>query len=193
MTRFFPRTSINWQLEEPAAIRRFSLWIVPMALVTGIVIRGVRASMLTNLDQSLTSLGFYYGLTGLLYLSSLTAHVGNYPLRKWLWRVPAFALIEAAAESLASAALISAGREPMGTAMATWSDWSTLAFGGLWYRLIVAIGYGLLLAGIVLLVRTTFLEKEQVEVMEVEGDRETGELRRESIEQVSGAFHRVTK
>jgi hypothetical protein len=191
MTNFFPRTSINWHVEEPAAMRRFSLWIVPMALVTGVVVRGSRAGMLGALDTSWTSLGLYYGLTGLLYLSALTAHVGNYPLRQWLWRVPAFAVLESAAEAGASALLIWLGREPIGAAMATWSDWSGLAMGGFQYRLAAAVVFSALLAGIVAVVRKA-LPEEDVEAMDAEGDRETAEFRRESLEQAT-PLERVLK
>ena len=192
MTSFFPRTTIHWHLEEPAALRRFSLWIVPMAVLTGFVVRGVRAAMLANLDTSWTALGFYYGLTALLFFSALTAHVGNYPLRQWLWRVPVFASVEAATEAVASAGLIRLGREPFGTSMATWSDWSTLAWGGFAYRLLAAVVFAGLMAAIVMAVRATLLEADEVRAMEAEGDRETGQLRRESLE-MAGPIERVIK
>lgn len=192
MTSFFPRTTIQWHLEEPAALRRFSLWIVPMAVLTGLVVRGVRAAMLANLDTSWTSLGLYYGLTALLFFSALTAHVGNYPLRQWLWRVPVFAAVESAAEAAASAFLIWLGREPFGTTMATWGDWSTLAWGGLAYRLLAAAIFGGIMAAIIVAVRATLLKADEVQAMEAEGDRETGQLRRESLE-MAGPIERVIK
>ena len=43
MTTFFPRQSVEWHLEEPAAFRRLSLSLVEMALATGIVLRLLRA------------------------------------------------------------------------------------------------------------------------------------------------------
>lgn len=192
MTRFFPRTTIQWHLEEPAALRRFSLWIVPMAVLTGLVVRGVRATLLANLDTSWTSLGLYYGLTALLFFAALTAHVGNYPLRQWWWRVPVFAAVESAAEAAASAGLIWLGREPFGTAMATWGDWSTLAWGGFAYRLLAAVLFGGIMAAIILAVRTTLLAAEERQAMDAEGDRETGQLRRESLE-MAGPIERVIK
>lgn len=192
MTSFFPRQSIQWHLEEPAAMRRFSLWVVPMAVLTGLVVRGVRAALLANLDTSWWALGFYYGLTSLLFFSALTAHLANYPLRQWLWRVPVFAAVESAAEAAASALLIWLGREPFGTAMATWGDWSTLAWGGLAYRLLAAVVFGGLMAAIVAAVRTTLLKADEVQAMEAEGDRETGQLRRESLE-MAGPIERVIK
>jgi hypothetical protein len=192
MTSFFPRTTVQWHLEEPAALRRFSLWIVPMAVLTGLVVRGVRAALLANLDTSWASLGFYYGLTAMLFFSALTAHVGNYPLRQWLWRVPVFAAVESAAEAAASALLIWVGREPFGTTMATWGDWSTLAWGGLAYRLLAGVIFGGIMAAIVVAVRATVLKADEVQEMDAEGDRETGELRRESRE-MAGPIERVIK
>jgi hypothetical protein len=162
-----------------------------MALVTGVIVRGVRAGMLGAMDTSWTSLGLYYGLTGVLYLSALTAHVGNYPLRQWAWRVPAFAVLESAAEAAASAGLIWLGREPIGASLAGWSDWSGLAWGGLQYRLAAAVVFGGILAAIVAVVRRA-LPEQAVEAMDMEGDRETAEFRRESLEQAS-PIERVLK
>lgn len=185
MSSYFPRKTIAWHLEEPPFLRRLSLWIVPMALLTGVVVRSVRAGLLVNLDTSWAALGFYYGLTGTLYLSALTAHLANYTTRQWLWRVPVFAAVEAAAEAAMSAGFIALGREPMGTARATWSDWSSLAWGGFWYRLILAVVFGAVLAVIITVVQRALLRREVVEAMESEADAETGELRRKSIEMAS--------
>lgn len=43
MPSFFPQTTIEWHVEEPAAFRRLSLSLAEMALITGIVIRLLRA------------------------------------------------------------------------------------------------------------------------------------------------------
>ena len=43
MSSFFPRNTVEWRLEEPAAFRRLSLSLVEMALLAGIVLRVLRA------------------------------------------------------------------------------------------------------------------------------------------------------
>jgi hypothetical protein len=176
MAEFFPRKSIRWQLEEPGALRRFSLKLVPMALVTGIVLRLFRAALLGSLTPSWGALGAYYGVAGAVFVAAMTAHVGNFPLRQWLWRVPAFAVAEVAVESLVSLGLIALGREPFGTVRATMADWWDLTLSGFWYRMGLALVFGALLAGIVQGVRYVLLKREEREAMDVEGDRETGAL-----------------
>lgn len=192
MTTFFPRHTVNWRLEEPPALRRLSLWVVPMALPLGVALRLLRAALLGSVEQSWGALGLYYGVTGVLYLSLLAAHLANYPVRHWLWRVPAFAAVEALAEAATSAALIALGREPLGTVRATWADWPTLAIGGFWYRAAAAAVFSLLLAAIVTAVRVTLLKREDAAAMDEEANRETGALRRASIEG-AGPIERVLK
>lgn len=192
MTTFFPRHTVNWRLEEPPALRRLSLWFVPMGLLVGVTLRLLRAALLGSLGQSWGALGFYYGVTGLVFLAALAVHLANYPLRQWLWRVPAFVAVEALAEATTSAGLIAMGREPLGTMTATWADWPSLAIGGLWYRGAAAVLFSLVLAAVVAAVRLTVLRREEAAAMEDEANRETGAFRRVSIEG-AGPIERVLK
>src|SRR5918993_4349283 len=48
MTPYFPHTTVEWKIEEPAAFRRFSMVIWEMALVTGVLFRLYRALAMTT-------------------------------------------------------------------------------------------------------------------------------------------------
>ena len=130
MSPFFPHTTVEWKIEEPPAFRRFSMVIWEMALVTGVLFRLYRALAMTAgpADNWL-----YFGgafVLGLLFvLGMATLHLGNFPLKHWLWRAPAFGALEAAAESLTSLALIFAHREPIGSERAHPHEWVEIAAG----------------------------------------------------------------
>jgi hypothetical protein len=91
---------------------------------------------------------------GLLFLLFMTtAHLANFPIQKWVWRAPVFALIECVGEMVTSLLLIWIGREPMGSTRAEFHDWASLAIGTLATRAIIILVWSLLLAGIVQIVR----------------------------------------
>jgi hypothetical protein len=48
MATFFPQHTVEWRLEEPRAFRRLSLSLIEMALLTGIVLRLLRALTFTH-------------------------------------------------------------------------------------------------------------------------------------------------
>ncbi len=183
MTGFFPRKTVNWHLEEPHAARWLSIWLVPMAVASGVLLRLVRAVLLGSLAPSWAAIGAYYAITGAIFFTAMTVHLGNYTVRQWLWRVPAFAAVESAAEAAVSLLLIAVWREPMGSTYAHYHDWWPLALSGLWYRELAAIVYAGLLAAVVQFVRYVMLPRDEREQMDAEGDRETAEVRRESVEQ----------
>jgi hypothetical protein len=162
MAPYFPRHTVEWKIEEPPAFRRFSMSIAEMALVTGVLLRLYRALVLT---AGPTSSWIYFAVTfaigWLFILGMATLHLGNYPLHRWLWRAPAFALIEAAAESLTSFALILAHREPIGSERAHLHDWVELAANTFFWRLIGIGAFALLLAGVVQFVRYMLLRRDR--------------------------------
>jgi hypothetical protein len=182
MPAFFPRTSVQWTVEEPHAARWLSIWLVPMALMSGTLVRGVRALMLGHLSASWWGVSLYYGLTGIIFFAALTAHVANFPVGRWLWRVPAFTLVNCVAESAVSLALIQIGKEPLGSTMASMHDWWPMAESGFWNRLLAAAVYSALLAGAVQFVRYVVIPKGERETMDIEGDRETSEIKAETVE-----------
>ncbi len=164
MPGFFPTTTGNWKLEEPAAFRRLSMSLVEMAAMTGIVMRLYRAVALTN---GPTGNWFYIATVVacgiILLLGMTTLHLGNYTLRQWLWRAPIFGTLEAAAEAIVSLGLIAIHREPLGASYATNGDWWAIAGALLFWRILGVSLFATLLAGVVQLVRRWLLAHDQRE------------------------------
>ena len=164
MTKFFPKHSIQWHFEEPTVMRRFSLSLVEVAVITGVLLRLYRALVVTSgpTNSWLWAGGtFAFGL--LLLCAALTFHLANFPIQRWVWRAPAFAAIEVAAEAVTALLLIWFGREPFGTARATWADWLPMMGTTLLTRMVTVTAWALILAGVVTLVRRTVLRREPVE------------------------------
>jgi len=160
MATFFPRQTIELRLEEPKAFRRFSFSLAEMAIVTGILTRLYRVLILTHGSNHWLYL-VSVGLVGVIFLiGMLTAHLANYPLHQYLWRAPAFAAIEVAAEMVTSALLIWLGREANGTVRAHWDDWIGMAWNALLIRGLIIILWGLILAGVVNLVQRAGVKED---------------------------------
>jgi hypothetical protein len=157
MTNLFPRQTVDWRLEEPAAFRRLSLSLVEMALVTGIVLRLLRAFAFTHGRASLLLTVLAVMLWGLILLGMATAHLANYPIQRWAWRAPLFALVETIGAMATSLLLISFGREAEGTARAHFHDWPSMAARALLQSELTICLWALLLAGVILVVRRSGL------------------------------------
>jgi hypothetical protein len=155
MPSFFPRSTIEWHVEEPPAFRRLSISLIEMALITGVVLRILRALAFTYGRAS----WLYYGLAfivGTLFLLGMTtAHLANFPVRAWGWRAPVFALVEVMGEMATSLALIALHREPEGTARAEFHDWPSMALRALLQSELTICIWALLLAGVIVFVRRT--------------------------------------
>src|SRR4051812_50022405 len=96
MPSAFPRQTIEWHLEEPAAFRRLSLSLVEMSVLTGVVLRLLRAFAFTHGRASvIVSIGAVVGW-GLILVGMATAHLANFPLRRGVLRGPLFGIAEAA-------------------------------------------------------------------------------------------------
>jgi len=161
MAPYFPQYTGTFKLEEPRAIQRFSRAIVPMAVVTGIGLRLLRSlalSLAPNATFVVVATLFALGVVILVGMTAL--HLGNYTLHRWTWRAPAFAALEATAESLTSLALIAVRREPMGSSLATFADWPELVIRTFFWRLTFVILFALVLAGVVQLVRYVLLKRD---------------------------------
>ena len=150
---FFPRQTIEWHIEEPRAFRRLSLSLVEMSLVTGVLLHVYRAYVLTHGANGWLFFGGSLALGLLFLLFMTTAHLANFPIQKWAWRAPAFALLECTGEMATSLLLIWLGREPLGSARAEWHDWPAMAIGTLATRGLLILVWSLMLAGIVQIVR----------------------------------------
>jgi hypothetical protein len=147
---------------KPDALRRMSVSLPQMALVTGIVLRLWRSYTLTH--GSPDSWAWVGGTTlaGLAFLFLMCAlHLGNFPLRGWLWRAPAFALLESATEIVMSLALITLNLEPLGAEMAEFSDWLPSAATILVARVIGLLIFSFVLGVVVWILRRLLLAKEQ--------------------------------
>ena len=161
MSKYFPHHTDNWKIEEPPAFRRLSLSLLEMAAITGIVLRLYRSVALTHApSDSWVYLGATFAAGAIFLAGMTTLHLGNFPLRQWTWRAPAFAAVEAVAESLTSLALISLRREPLGTSRAAFSDWPRIALDVLFWRLTTLIIFAVVLAGVVQLVRYALLRRD---------------------------------
>jgi hypothetical protein len=163
MPEFFPRRSLEFRIEEPAAFRRLTLSLVEMALVTGVVVRLLRALALSFDSSSWLYLGSVFALVALVLFGMVTAHLANYPLHQWVWRAPTFAALEVAGEMATSAFLIWAGREADGAVRAGWGDWPSMAASALLLRGLAISLWALALAGAVTLVRRTMLGGTRLE------------------------------
>lgn len=150
---FFPRQTIEWHIEEPRTFRRLSLSLVEMALVTGVLLRVYRSYVLARGATGWLLFGGSIALGILFLLFMTTAHLANFPIQRWAWRAPLFALLESAGEMAASLLLIWVGHEPLGTVRAEFHDWPGMAMGTLATRGLIIILWTLLLAGIVQIVR----------------------------------------
>jgi len=150
---FFPRQTIEWHIEEPRAFRRLSLSLVEMALVTGVLLHVYRSYVLTRGGAGWLLFGGALALGILFLLFMTTAHLAHFPIQRWAWRAPAFAVLETAAEMTTSLLLIWIGREPYGTVRAELHDWPSMAMGTLATRGSIILVWSLLLAGIVQIVR----------------------------------------
>ena len=169
MKHFFPKHTVQWHFEEPTVLRKFSLSLTEMAVLTGIALRLYRALVITHgTTSSWLWAGGTFALGLLLLCAMATVHLANYPLQRWVWRAPLFAAIEVAAESVTALFLIWLGREPSGSARAEWSDWLPMSAGTLWTREVIVCGWALFLAAAVFLVRRTILREQTVEEEVVE-------------------------
>jgi hypothetical protein len=160
MPVFFPRTKLDLRLEEPKAFRRVSFSLVEMALVTGVVARLYRVTVLTHGTTHWLYLVGVFTVWAVFMLGMLTAHLANYPPREYLWRAPAFAGLVVVGEMAMSALLIWVGREANGTVRAHWDDWPSMALRALLIRGLVVIAWGYLLAGVLWLVHRSGVVKE---------------------------------
>jgi hypothetical protein len=149
--------------DEPTFIRKISLNVVVMGLLTGASLRLYRALILQAgwSNSWIWIAGTFLGGVGILFLLA-TMHLGNYPVRSWAWRAPLFAIIEAATEVSVSLALTMAGLERIGSLTATIEDWqgSAIRLG------VVRVGgillFALVLAFVSTIVRLVLLPRKPV-------------------------------
>ncbi len=161
MARFFPRDVIHWGEERLHPLRAFAVRSIEPAGITGLVLRAYRALVL-GATMTAGWETFVIGLTlGVLFLCGmLTWHLGNYPVKRWVSRAIAFAIIEVTAELGMSSLLIGFGKERFGSRVATWGDWWPMAGQTLVERFIVLGVFTLVLAASVQVVRRVLDKRE---------------------------------
>lgn len=160
MPTFFPRSTIEWRLEEPPAFRRLSLSLVEMAAITGIVLRLLRALAFTHGRASWLYYGVVFVAGTLLLVGMTTAHLANFPVRTWAWRAPVFAAVEVAGEMATSLLLIALRREPEGTARADFHDWPSMSVRALLQSELTICLWALVLAAAIILVRRSGMARD---------------------------------
>jgi len=165
VTRYFPRDNVAWHLEEPRVLRKLTLSLPAMAVIAGILVRLIRVGA-SELSTSWWGVFGGIALGLIVLLTTATAHLGNYPVKQWLWRAPLFGVAEGAAEAGVSALLTVIGVERLGSTRAHLSDWPSMAtdtivgtpgLGFLDGRVVMVSVFALVLAGVVQVVRYLLL------------------------------------
>jgi hypothetical protein len=168
VARYFPRDNVAWHLEEPRVFRKLTLSLPAMAIAAGMLVRLIRVGV-GGISASWWGVFGAIALGMIVLLTIATAHLGNYPVKQWLWRAPLFGLAEGAAEAGASALLTMLGVEVLGSTRAHLSDWPSMATDtiigtpGLGFvdgRIVMVSLFALLLAGVVQVVRYLLLRSE---------------------------------
>jgi len=168
VTRYFPRDNVAWHLEEPRVLRKLTLSLPAMAVIAGTLVRLIRVGV-SEISVSWWGVFGALALGLIVLLTTATAHLGNYPVKQWLWRAPLFGLAEGAAEAGVSALLTVAGIERLGSTRAHLSDWPSMAtdtivgtpvLGFLDGRVVMVSVFALVLAGVVQVVRYLLLRSE---------------------------------
>jgi hypothetical protein len=168
--RFFPQDTLEWHALEPGVVRRLSLSLVIVAVVAGVTLRLYRLAILhvTGLVVILAVIG------GLALLAVfVTLHLGNYPLRQWIWRAPLFALVQSAAAVTTSALFVAAGMERIGSTVMEWPQWRADVLQTLVRNTVAVCAYALLLAAAVQIVRRWMIRRAHAGV-EGRGSRVAG-------------------
>jgi hypothetical protein len=153
---YFPRTTEPYQRRaiehepvyaEPSLLRKLAFSLLDMALVTGVTLRLGRALVQAYGGTDLFVTGV---AAGTLFICAMAAmHLGNFPIRHWVWRAPVFGFAVGAVEGGVSLLLISLGREPYGTGYATYSDWLSMTLSVVPWRMMVVSIFGIGLAVVV--------------------------------------------
>jgi hypothetical protein len=160
MPAFFPRQTIAWHLERAAGFRGLTLSVVESGLLTGVVLRLLRAMIIGRPSGGWWVLG--YAVTfGVVLTGAAAMHLGNYTVRHWLWRAPAFGALAALGEMITSIPLIALHREPWGnTGRADFRDWPLMARETLLIDVALVSVFALILAAVVQSVRYLLVRHE---------------------------------
>ncbi len=149
--------------EEPRFVRRLSRSLVAMAVLAGAGLRIYRAVVIGYgwSDRWLWIAGTFVAGAAFLFLMA-TLHLGNHPVKAWLWRAPLFAFVEALTEIAVSLALTLAGLELIGSLAATIEDWRSTSMRILFFRVAGITLFALILAAVTTVVRLILLPRKTI-------------------------------
>ncbi len=158
------RTTTEHPVPSQSHARRITLSLVTMAIVSGGLLRIYRTIVLEYgwSDRWSWIAGTFIAGAVFLFIMA-TLHLGNYPVKAWLWRAPMFAVIEALTEIAVSLAFTLMGIERIGSLPATIADWQTTSTRILFFRLVGIPVFALVLAAVSTVVRILLLPRRQPE------------------------------
>ena len=125
-----------------------------MAIITGVVVRVLH--VVSNAHGAELDWHSFVGTfiaVPVVLLALATIHLASYPIHQWIWRAPAFALLESAVECILSLGLIFAGRERWGTGRAVFGDWPAMAASTVLSRFGMVCVFALVLGSVAQIVR----------------------------------------
>lgn len=133
-----------------------------MAIIAGVIVRVLHVISNAHGEQlDWHSFAGTFIAIPVILLALATIHLASYPLHQWVWRAPAFALIESATESAMSLVLIYAGRERWGTSRAVFGDWPAMAGTTFLSRFLMICIFALVLGGVAQYVRRREIRAER--------------------------------
>jgi hypothetical protein len=161
MPAFFPRHTIAWHVERIGGFRGITLSVVESGVLTGVVLRVLRAVLLWRATTGWVVAGYAVGFV-LILTAAAAAHLANYTIRQWVWRAPAFGALVGVGEAVTSLPLIAFNREANGASgRADFDDWPQLARLAMLRDVLVVVVFALVLAGVVHVVRSLLVQHEQ--------------------------------
>jgi hypothetical protein len=164
MVGYFPRHSIAWKIDEPAAFRALTLSLFGSGLLAGVVLHLVHTVAFAYIPEGRFVVFSIVDVVILLaLLAAAAAHLANYPLRHWIWRAPSFATVAAIGTIATSAVLLALHRERVGSTRANWYAWPSLALRVFVVDLISVCLFAVLLAGVVQVVRSALIRHDHRE------------------------------
>lgn len=149
-------------LEEHPFLRRISLSLPLMAVLAGAGLRSYRAVVLQfGWSDSWTWIAGTFIIGSVFLFLMVTLHLGNYTARTWLWRAPAFALVESGTEIAVSLVLTLLGLEQIGSINATLEDWQSTSGRILFFRVAGIVVFSFVLAIVSTVVRLILIKRRE--------------------------------
>ncbi len=161
MSPFFPERGFSGKRVD-SLLARIPRSLIPMAVITGIVVHSYIWLVLARASVNFGWIALLLAFSGrfVLLLALATVYLGNHPVRQWIWRAPAFAVLEVAVEAIMVAALIRIRVERIGTEHAHRTDWWGIVSDILVYHGIAILVFSAILAVVVQTVRYALLKHE---------------------------------